>query len=83
MKNEPAVTLTTVMAVIVAALGLLVEFGVDLTSGQQTAIITFCSAVGIVVTGFLIRQRVTPVAKLGTSLAEREANQGQEPLSGL
>lgn len=53
IKNEPAVVLGLVQAII----ALVVAFGLDLT-GEQTASIL---AVTAAVLAFVVRQRVTPV----------------------
>lgn len=63
MKNEPAMVFSSILAVVIAAVALVTEFGVDLTSGQQTAIVGFVGAVGALITGRATRSLVTPVAK--------------------
>lgn len=56
IKEEPA----ALMAVIQTAVILAVEFGLDLTTGQQASILAASAAV----LGLLTRQMVTPNAKL-------------------
>lgn len=70
MKNEPALVLSAILAVVIAGLSLLTAFGVDLTSGQQTAIVGFAGTVGSLVVGFVTRSLVTPVAKPRRELVE-------------
>lgn len=74
MKNEPAAVLSAILAVVIASVGLLTEFGVKISEGQQTAIITFVGAVGALVVGFLTRSLVTPVAKLQRESLKRRLN---------
>lgn len=56
VKNEPVL----VLAFVEALLGLLLAFGVDLTTAQNTAILVFTGAV----LAFAARRRVVPVRKL-------------------
>jgi len=65
-NNEPAVTGNTVLAVVQSALVLLTAFGVALAPDQSAAILGLVSALipaSAIVTGFLVRQKVTPVSK--------------------
>ncbi len=61
MKREPAITVGTISAAVAAILTLLVAFGLDITEEQQTAILGVVAAVGPIVTGLLIRRKVSPV----------------------
>ncbi len=61
MKREPAITVGTISAAGAAILTLLVAFGLDITEEQQTAILGVVAAVGPIVTGLLIRRKVSPV----------------------
>ena len=60
MKREPAITVGTISAAVAAVLTLLVAFGLDITEEQQTAILGVVAALGPIITGLLIRRRVTP-----------------------
>lgn len=73
MKNlsfsdrEPAIIGAAVQAVVIAAVILAVQFGVPLTDGQQAAILGLSMALITLVTTWLVRKNVTPVAKLTPS----------------
>jgi hypothetical protein len=54
MKNEPAMFLALVQAIIV----LLVTFGIDLTNAQQGAVLSLSA----VVIGLITRSKVTPAS---------------------
>lgn len=56
MSNEPV--LTAITALVVAAFGVLVAFGVDFTPEQVAASVAFVAAVYGV--GVLVRSKVTP-----------------------
>jgi hypothetical protein len=58
--QEPAVLIATIMAVVQAALGLLVGFGLDLSADQVAAVMTFSGAVLALIAGVVIRGQVTP-----------------------
>lgn len=62
MKNEPAVKIGSVTAVVSALLALLAVFGLHLSADQQTAVVGFLVACGPVVAAFITRAKVTPVA---------------------
>lgn len=74
MKNEPALVLSSILAVVVAGLALVVSFGVEITGDQQTAIVGFVGAAGALVVGIITRSLVTPTAKFGTNNLERQGN---------
>lgn len=61
MKNEPAITIGSVTALVTALVGLLVAFGVPLSTEQQTAIIGLVAVAAPIVAALLIRRKVTPV----------------------
>lgn len=55
--REPA----RIVGLVVAGLALLVAFGVDITTEQQTAIVGIVTAILIVLGAELTRSKVTPV----------------------
>lgn len=61
MKTEPLITVASLTALVAAAIGLLVAFGVDLTGDQQTAILGFVAVVAPLAVAALARSKVTPV----------------------
>lgn len=61
-KTEPALTVGGIVAALAALLALLVQFGVNLTEGQTTAILTFVSVAGPLVAVAVVRGKVRPVA---------------------
>lgn len=61
-KTEPALTYGGIVAALAALLALLVQFGVSLTEGQTTAILTFVSVAGPIVVAVYVRGKVRPVA---------------------
>lgn len=61
MKNEPAVTVASITAVVAALIGALVAFGVDLSDDQQKAILALVAVAGPVIAGLVTRSKVTPV----------------------
>lgn len=61
-SKEPALSATSVAALVGAALVLLREFGVPLTEGQHTAIMAFAAVLLPIIAGLWTRSRVTPVA---------------------
>lgn len=60
MTNEPLVTRATIVAVVTAVLTLLVEFKVDLTGGQQAAILGVAAVVAPLLVAAITRHKVTP-----------------------
>jgi len=58
MYREPAAIIGAISTAVTAVLALLVAFGIDLTDGQQAAILGVIAGVGPVVTGILIRRTV-------------------------
>ena len=63
LKNEPVVSAATISALVAALLSLLVEFGVPVTDGQQTAIqglIAVLAPIAVI----LVRKYVTPNANV-------------------
>ena len=71
MRKEPAITVGTVSAAVAAVLTLLVAFGIDVTEEQQTAILGVVAALGPIVTGLLIRRKVTPAGTVTITEPER------------
>lgn len=63
MKNEPAITVASITAVVAAIIGALVAFGVNLSDDQQKAILALVAVVGPVVAGLVTRRKVTPVGQ--------------------
>jgi len=59
-SGEPALVQGTATAVVAAAIGLLVSFGLPITDEQQQAILTFVAIVGPLVAALLIRRGVVP-----------------------
>lgn len=64
LQTEPAVAIATAGAIVSATIVLLVSFGVPITPQQTVAISTLAALIIPIVTGFLIRAKVTPVASL-------------------
>jgi hypothetical protein len=62
MKREPVAIVSSVIAVIEAAIALLVAFELSLTAEQVGAIMAFVTAVGGLIRILIVRPRVTPVA---------------------
>lgn len=60
MKKEPAITIGTISAAVAAVLALLVAFGIPVTEEQQTAILGVVAALGPIVTGLIVRRKVSP-----------------------
>lgn len=63
LKNEPVVSAATISALVAALLSLLVEFGVPVTDGQQTAIqglIAVLAPIAVI----LVRKHVTANANV-------------------
>lgn len=61
--REPALTIGTATAVVAAVIALLVAFGLDLSTEQQTAILTAVGVIAPIVGALLTRPRVTPVGE--------------------
>ena len=73
LTSEPAVTTgASVAAVVVAVLGLLTAFGVDLTPDQSAAILAVVAVVAPIVTAFLIRRQVWSPAGLAQVMPVHE-----------
>ena len=62
IKSEPAVVIGTVTTAVAAILAVLVAFGIDLSQGQQVAILGVIAGVGPLVVAFLTRSKVAPIA---------------------
>ena len=64
MKNEPVITVMSISALVSAALGLLVVFGIEISNEQVEAILGFVAVAVPLILGMLAaRARVTPVGK--------------------
>lgn len=61
MKNEPAVTVASITAVVTALLALLTAFGLSLSQDQTAAILGVVAVLAPLVSGFITRGKVTPV----------------------
>ena len=61
MKNEPAVTVATITAVVAALLALLAAFGLSLSQDQTAAIMGVVAVLAPLVSGFITRGKVSPV----------------------
>lgn len=59
-SGEPALLQATATAVVAAAIGLLVSFGLPITDEQQNAILSFVAVIAPLVAGVLIRRSVVP-----------------------
>ena len=62
MKREPLITVGTITGIAAAIVALVVAFGIDLTDGQQTAILGAASVVAPLIVAAVCRPRVTPTA---------------------
>ena len=58
VKSEPAVVIGTVTTAVAAILAVLVAFGIDLSPGQQVAILGVVAGVGPLVVAFVTRSQV-------------------------
>jgi hypothetical protein len=72
IKNEPAVTVSAVTALIASSTGLLVAFNINITEAQQDAIVAFslASFPFILLLGGVIRGLVSPAAKVDEAFVE-------------
>ena len=62
VKSEPAVVIGTVTTAVAAILAVLVAFGIDLSPGQQVAILGVIAGVGPLVVAFVTRSQVSPAS---------------------
>lgn len=60
MTTEPLVTVASITAGVTALLGLLVAFGLDLTTDQTAAVLGVVGVVAPLVVAWFARSRVTP-----------------------
>jgi hypothetical protein len=60
VKSEPVLTVAAIQSALVAAIVLVVAFGVPLTDTQIAAILGVWAAVGPIVFGLFTRSKVTP-----------------------
>ena len=70
-SSEPLLFVGLVVAVITAGMTLLVEFGIELSSGQQTAIVAVITAAASLVTAFWGRSKVYSPLTVATLLSMR------------
>lgn len=64
MNKEPAVVIGTVTAAVASIIALLVSFGVDLSQGQQVAILGVIAGVGPLAVALITRSKVVPIANV-------------------
>lgn len=64
MSTQPAAAVSTITAVVSAAITLVVAFGVNLSTDQTAAILGFVAIVGPLVSGLITRTKVTPTAQI-------------------
>lgn len=64
MRNEPAITVGTISALIGACLVLAKSFGVPISVDQESAIKDFALVALPIIAALIVRSRVTPTAKL-------------------
>lgn len=72
MKNEPAVTTGTIVAIVSALIAVIVAFGLPLTDEQQNAIIGAVSVIAPLVVAVVVRPRVTPNSKVINATKEAQ-----------
>jgi hypothetical protein len=60
MKKEPAITVGSITALVVAVLALAASFGLHLSDEQRNAIVGVLAVVGPIVAGYVTRSKVTP-----------------------
>ncbi len=63
MNTEPLVTVATLTAAVVALIGLAVEFGLNLSGDQQTAILAAVAVFAPLIVAAVARGRVTPTPR--------------------
>jgi hypothetical protein len=63
MKNEPAITVGAITAVVSAILSLLAAFGLNLSADQTAAIVGVVAVLAPLVSGYVTRGKVTPAPK--------------------
>ena len=66
--NEPAVTVGGISALAAAILAVLVAFGAQITPDQQKAILGLVAVVAPIIAAVVIRQFVTPSAKVDRNM---------------
>lgn len=64
MDREPLITAATITALVSALVGLVVQFGVELTDGQQKAIFAVAAILAPLIVGFIARRKVTPTSQV-------------------
>lgn len=66
LKRQPALALGSIGPVVTALLGLAIAMGVPLTEDQQAAILVTSGSLITLVTSFMVKNRVSPVAEEGS-----------------
>jgi hypothetical protein len=61
-SREPLITAATITGAVTAVLALLVEYGIDITDGQQQAILAVVAVAAPLIVALAARRKVTPVA---------------------
>jgi ascorbate-specific PTS system EIIC-type component UlaA len=74
IRREPALLVAFVTAVLIA----LTEFGVDMTTGQQAAIVGVVIAIGSII----VRQSVTPNVNVGALTDDAPGNTNGDLMAG-
>ena len=90
MKSEPALMVTSATAIVLAVVGLLVAFGVNVSDEQQDALLALVAALVPILplVGLVIRQFVTPEYKAKQREAQakidgrRDAYSAYTPIGG-
>ena len=70
MKKEPLATKSVVVAAVTALIGVVVAFGLPLSTEQQAAILALTAVVAPIVLALFARKDVTPVADPKTDEGE-------------
>lgn len=68
IKEEPALVISGIGAIIGAGIALAIAFGVPITPDQKVALTTFIGLIVTVTTGWFIRGQVSSVSKVATVL---------------
>ena len=68
-QREPAIVIGLVTAAVAAILALVTAFGVELTQGQQVAVLGVIAGVGPLVAAWVTRAKVTPTALVVETVA--------------
>lgn len=68
-QREPAIVIGLVTAAVAAILALVTAFGVELTQGQQVAVLGVIAGVGPLITAWVTRGKVAPAALVVETVA--------------